>query len=174
MTENEVGRRSRIINWQDPMIGANAMKKISGMEYLSGMVSGEIPPPPIAQLIGARMVKVDSGYAVFEFKPEEYHYNPIGSVHGGVASTVLDSAMACALHSTLPTGSSFTMLELKVNFIRAISMQTGLMRCEGRVIHAGNRIATAKAEVTDENGKLYCHATSTCMIFRPENPLKQR
>lgn len=167
MVEDAAGRRSRKIIWQDPMIGASVMKKISGIEYLYGMMSGAIPPPPILQLIDARMVEVDSGHTVFEFKPEEYHYNPIGSVHGGVASTVLDSAMACALHSTLPLGASYTMLEIKVNFIRGISKETGLMRCEGRVIHAGNRIATAKAKVTDENGKLYCHATSTCMIFRP-------
>jgi uncharacterized protein (TIGR00369 family) len=169
MAENETGQRIRKITWKDPMIGANIMKGISGMEYLRGMLSGEIPPPPILQLIGARMVEVNPGHAIFEFKPDEYHYNPIGSVHGGLASTVLDSSMGCALHSMLPEGAGYTMLELKVNFIRGIKKETGRMRCEGRVIHAGNRIATAKAEVTDPNGKLYCHATSTCMIFRPES-----
>lgn len=169
MADNETGQRIREITWKDPMIGANIMKGLSGMEYMRGMLSGEIPPPPILQLIGARMVEVNSGHAVFEFKPDECHYNPIGSVHGGIASTVQDSAMGCALHSTLPVGTGYTMLELKVNFIRGISKETGLMRCEGTVIHAGNRIATAKAEVTDQNGKLYCHATSTCMIFRPES-----
>lgn len=169
MAEDAAGRRSRKITWEDPMVGADAMKKSSGIEYLHAMMSGEIPPPPILQLINARMVEVNSGHTVFEFKPDEYHYNPIGSVHGGLASTVLDSAMGCALHSTLPVGAGYTMLELKVNFIRGISKETGLMRCEGTVIHTGNRIATAKAEVTDQNGKLYCHATSTCMIFRPES-----
>ncbi len=173
MTKNEASRRSRKIIWEDPMIGVNAMKNLSGIEYLRGMVSGEIPPPPILRLIGAHMIEVNAGQAIFEFQPDEYHYNPIGSVHGGVASTLLDSAMACALHSTLPIGSGYTMIELKVNFIRGISKDTGLMRCEGSVIHAGNRIATAKAELTDETGKLYCHASSTCMIFRPQSQMRQ-
>lgn len=108
---------------------------------------------------------------MFACEPAEYHYNPIGTVHGGLASTLLDSAMGCAVHSTLPAGAGYTTLELKVNMLRPIAVSTGRLLCEGRTVHVGGRVATAEGRLTDEAGKLYAHATTTCMLFRsPEKP----
>jgi uncharacterized protein (TIGR00369 family) len=111
-------------------------------------------------------VEVEEGRVVFEVEPAEYHYNPIGAVHGGLACTLADSAMGCAVHSTLPAGVGYTTVEIKTNLLRPISVRTGTLRCEGTTIHVGGRIATAEARLTDAAGKLYAHATTTCMIFR--------
>ena len=159
------GGRSRTVTWQDPFILANLGGKASGLELLQRMVRGELPPPPIAELLGFRLVEVASGKAVFEFEPAEYHYNPIGVVHGGVAGTLLDSAMGCSVHATLPPKTAYTTLEFKINLVRAITMNTGTMRAEGRVVHGGKRAATAEGRVIDRDGKLYAHGTTTCMIF---------
>ena len=104
--------------------------------------------------------------AVFAVEPAEYHYNPIGVVHGGVAATLLDSAMGCAVHSALPAGAGYTSLEIKVNFVRPLTAETGRVRCEAKLIHLGGRTATAEGRVVDEAGKLYAHGTTTCLIFR--------
>lgn len=160
-------QRKRTVSWHDPMVGANAARTMSGLDYLRAIETGEIPPPPIAQLLGFNLKRVDSGHAVFELKPAEYHYNPIGMVHGGVASTVLDSAMGCAVHSTLPAGTGYSTVELKVNFIRPLNAETGTLHCEASVIHTGGRIATAEGKLVDKDGKLYAHGTTTCIIFRP-------
>ncbi|MBC8075392.1 MAG: PaaI family thioesterase, partial [Chloroflexales bacterium] len=106
--------------------------------------------------------------------PAEYHYNPIGSVHGGVAATLCDSAMACAIHTTLPAGVGYTTLELKVNFVRPITVQTGRVTCEGTLIHMGGRVATAEARLTDASGALYAHATTTCLVLRPTSNEEKR
>jgi uncharacterized protein (TIGR00369 family) len=113
-----------------------------------------------------QIAELSEGRAVFTVEPAEYHYNPIGVVHGGLAATLLDSAMGCAVHSTLPAGVGYTTLEIKVNYIRAMTAETGLVRCEAQVIHVGGRTATAEGRVIDSSGKLYAHATTTCMIFR--------
>ena len=170
MPENQhnIPQRVRTVSWNDPMVGAAAARNMSGFDYLRAIETGEIPPPPIAKLLGFRLKLVDRGQAVFELEPAEYHYNPIGMVHGGVASTVLDSAMGCAVHSTLPAGTGYSTVELKVNFIRPLSTQTGKVLCEATVIHTGGRIATAEGKLIDRDGKLYAHATTTCIIFRPE------
>jgi len=109
---------------------------------------------------------VSEGRAVFLVEPSEYHYNPIGVVHGGLAATLLDSAMGCTVHSTLPVGASYTTLEIKVNYIRPMSAETGLVRCEANIIHAGGRTAIAEGKIIDTKGKLYAHGTTTCLIFR--------
>jgi uncharacterized protein (TIGR00369 family) len=132
------------------------------------MVAGEVPPPPVAQLLGMGIAEIEVGRVVFTMNPAEYHYNPIGTVHGGVISTLCDSAMGCAIQSTLPAGVGYTTVELKVNFLRPLLVTSGTVRCEGRTIHVGGRIATAEARVVDAEGRLYAHATTTCMIFRPE------
>jgi uncharacterized protein (TIGR00369 family) len=113
-----------------------------------------------------KLDEVSEGHAVFTVEPDEYHYNPIGVVHGGLAATLLDSAMGCAVHSALPAGAGYTTLEVKINFVRAISADTGLIRGEGKLIHLGVRTATAEGRVLDSAGKLYAHGTTTCMIFR--------
>lgn len=114
-----------------------------------------------------RISELSEGRAVFVVEPAEYHYNPIGVVHGGVAATLLDSAMGCAVHSTLPVGASYTTLEIKVNYIRPMTADTGLVRCEATIIHLGVRTATAEGKVVDQKGKLYAHGTTTCIIFGP-------
>jgi uncharacterized protein (TIGR00369 family) len=158
--------RTRTIAWEDPHALAKSAAGLSGMEYLQKIISGEFPPPPIGVLMNFRIAELSEGRAVFVVEPAEYHYNPIGVVHGGVAATLLDSAMGCAVHSTLPAGASYTTLEIKVNFIRAMSSETGLVRCEANAIHTGGRTATAEGRIVDEQGKLYAHGTTTCIIFR--------
>ena len=137
--------RKLTMTWDDPMTGAQAAKTMSGLDYLRAIVTGELPHPPISRILGFKLDAVDTGHAVFVLEPAEYHYNPIGMVHGGVASTVLDSAMGCAVHSTLPAGTGYSTVELKINFIRPLSTGTGWVRCEAAVIHTGGRIATAEA-----------------------------
>ena len=119
----------------------------------------------MCELLGFRLVEVEDGRAVFEGHPDFQHYNPFGVVHGGLAATMLDSALGCAVHSTLPAGDGFTTLELKVNLVRAISKDTGLLRAEARILHRGRTVATGDADLKDAAGKLYAHASTTCMIF---------
>jgi uncharacterized protein (TIGR00369 family) len=160
--------RTRCIEWDDPMIGARRGMEMSGIEYMRAITSGEIPRPPIAWSLDFVLAEVEEGRAVFTLTPSEFHYNPIGVVHGGVAATLLDSAMGCAVHSLLPPGVGYTTLELKVNFLRALTRDTGPVRAEAKVLHAGSRTALADAQLVDSRGKLLAHATSTCLILRPE------
>jgi uncharacterized protein (TIGR00369 family) len=164
---SEDERRTRTVSWEDPATGARAATQMSGLEYLRAIRDGELPPAPIADLMGFRPVEVEEGRVVFEVEPAEFHYNPIGTVHGGLACTLADSAMGCAVHSTLPAGVGYTTMEIKVNLLRRITAGTGRMLCEGKTIHVGGRVALAEARLTDEAGRLYAHATTTCMVFRP-------
>jgi uncharacterized protein (TIGR00369 family) len=132
---------------------------------LRRMAAGELPGPPIAQLVGFDLEAVEEGLARFAIAPGEQHYNPIGSVHGGVYATLLDSAAGCAVHSTLPAGVGYTSLDLQVKFLRAMTSRTGRAVCEGRVVHRGSRMALAEATLVDGDGKLLATATSSCMIF---------
>lgn len=167
---DEQGARTRTVTWQDPLISASVAPTLSGLDYLRAMARGELPPPPIMSLMNIAIGEIEQGRVVFTVEPAEYHYNPIGMVHGGLACTLCDSAMGCAVHTMLPAGVGYTTLELKVNFIRPLTRETGLVRCEGTVIHAGSRSATAEARLYDAAGTLYGHATTTCMIFRPPTP----
>lgn len=157
--------RSRTITWADPRPSAVQALKMSGLEALLAYTNGTLPQPPISILMDMGFEEVEHGRIVFTGTPAEYHYNPIGTVHGGFAATLLDSALGCAVHSTLPAGVGYTTLELHVNYIRAITAETGILRCEGKVIHAGKQMATAEAKLTDVNGKLYAHGSTTCLIF---------
>jgi uncharacterized protein (TIGR00369 family) len=157
--------RSHTFTWQDPLATAGHGLKLSGLAFLQALVSGRIPKPPIAEALGFTLAEVSEGLAVFTVEPAEFHYNPIGVVHGGLAATLLDSAMACSVQTTLPTGKLYTTLELKVNLVRPITMKTGLLRAEGRLIHGGSRVATAEGRLVDLTGRLYAHGTTTCMIF---------
>ena len=148
------------------MISAARARGMSGLDFLRAIAIGEIPPPPISRLMNFRLMEVDEGRAVFEGEPGEYHYNPIGVVHAGLAMTMLDSALGCAVQSTLPLGAGYTTLETKVNLVRAITGTTGPLRCEGMVVHVGRSTATAEGQVTDAAGRLYAHGTSTCLIIR--------
>ena len=157
--------RVRTVSWADPLASAKTGAAMAGIDYLRSVAAGGLPPPPFALLLDMKWESVSEGIAVFSILPQEFHYNPIGVVHGGVAMTLCDSAIGCAVHSLLAAGQAYTSLETKVNFVRPITREAGRVRCEGKVIHAGRRIATGEARVTDEAGKLYAHAVSTCMIL---------
>ena len=165
MTEKD-SERTRTVTWADPRPLGAAGRGLSGLEFLQKIVSGELSPPPLAVLMNFALVELHEGRATFAVEPAEYHYNPIGVVHGGLAATLLDSAMGCAVHSTLPAGAGYTTLEIKVNFVRAITADTGRVVAEAKLIHLGGRTATAEGRVIDEAGKLYAHATTTCLILR--------
>jgi uncharacterized protein (TIGR00369 family) len=147
------------------MIVASQAGKMSGLEFLGKIVSGELPPPPIAVVLGFRLAKAEKGFAVFEFEPAEFHYNPIGVVHGAMAGMLLDSTMGCSVQTTLPAGMGYTTLEFKVNLVRPITLKAGRMRAEGRLIHAGSRTATAEGRLIDDGDKVYAHGSTTCLIF---------
>jgi uncharacterized protein (TIGR00369 family) len=158
--------RDLSISWQDPVASAARAAGMSGLEALRAIMAGELPPPPIALLLGMEPIEVAEGRAVFAAQPDERHYNPIGVVHGGLAATLLDSAMGCAVQTTLPAGDAYTTLELKVNFTRPITRETGRVVCHGEVVHRGGRVATAEGRVIAERtGKLLAHGTSTCLIL---------
>lgn len=141
---------------------------MTGLELLRAIAAGEAPGAPIAELMGFEPVEAEEGRVVFACVPEHRHYNPIGTVHGGLAATLLDSAMGCAVHTTLPAGVGYTTLELKVNFTRPITSETGRVLCEGSVVHRGGRVATAEGRVVAEgSGKLLAHGTTTCLIVSP-------
>jgi len=160
-------KRSRIVSWEDPFLVMQAAPGKTGLELLKDVFEGKLPPPPITQTLGFIGVSVEEGKAIFEGEPDESVYNPIGVVHGGYAMTLLDSAMGCAVHSTLSAGERYTTLEVKTNFVRPITLDTGRVRCEGKVIHRGATVATAEAKlVVASNGKLLAHATTTCLIVR--------
>jgi uncharacterized protein (TIGR00369 family) len=165
MTVEKENGRSRTYTWQDPAPTAEAARQKSGLEFFGEMISGRLTQPPIAKTLDFQLTQAEEGTAVFEIDCSEFHYNPLGAVHGGVIATVLDSAMSCAVHTLLPAGSGYTTVEMKVNFVRPILADTGPLRCVGSVVHGGRRIATAEGKLVDTNGKLYAHGTTTCFIF---------
>jgi uncharacterized protein (TIGR00369 family) len=144
---------------------AEVAKSLSGLDFLKGIVEGRLPSPPMAALLDFEIVEVDKGFAAFRGRPSFHHCNPMGSVHGGYAATLLDSCMGCAVHSTLEAGEGQTTLEMKINLVRAISDQTGEVRAEGRLLSRGRRIGTAEGRLLDAQGRLLAHGTTTCMIF---------
>ncbi len=160
--------RTRTVTWSDPQAIAQTSRTMSGVDFLRAVVRGEVDGPPIALLLGMEIDEVDEGRVVFSIEPKEYHYNPSATVHGGLVATLCDSAMTCAVYASLPAGVATTTVELKVNFVRPVVEATGKLRCEGKVTHAGGRIATAESRLTDAAGALYAHATTTCLIMRPD------
>jgi uncharacterized protein (TIGR00369 family) len=158
--------RSRTLVWQDPVPTAAAGATMSGMEYMEALVAGEMPPPPIAVTMRMGPIELGEGRAVFAGEPGEEHYNPIGVVHGGYAATLLDSALGCAVHTTLPAGVAYTSLGLEAKYVRPITRDTGRVLCEANVVYRGRRQATAEANLTAaDSGKLLAHGVATCMII---------
>ena len=157
--------RTRTYSWEDPFALRDTMADRSGLELMQMMARGELPPPPIAKTLGFRLVEAERGHAVFECEPAEYHYNPIGIVHAGLAMTLMDSSMGCALVTTFEEPAGWTTLEVKSNFTRAITAETGLLRCIGTVVHPGRTVATTEARLEDAAGKLYAHGTSTILVL---------
>jgi uncharacterized protein (TIGR00369 family) len=141
------------------------MKEISGLEFLTRIIDGRLPRPPITETLGFALTQVAPGFALFTMTPQFRHYNPIGTVHGGVAATLLDSCMSCAVQTTMQAGTCYTTLEIKVNMVRPITETTGLIRAEGRSLHTGRRSATAEGKILDANGALLAHGTTTCIVF---------
>jgi uncharacterized protein (TIGR00369 family) len=140
---------------------------LNGMDMLNAMLDGRLPPPHIGRTLDFTLVRVGFGEAIFQGRPGRAHYNPLGSVHGGWFATLLDSALGCAVHTTLPAGKGYTTLELKLNIVRALGDRVPLVRAEGRVVHGGKQVATAEARLVGHDGKLYAHGSTTCLIFDP-------
>jgi uncharacterized protein (TIGR00369 family) len=162
---NPDNRRTRLVSWHDPSVTASAFVELCGLEFLQRIAVGDLPPPPISQSLNFFLTEVGQGLAVFTVMPEEYHYNPIGTVHGGLAATLIDSALSCAVQTLLPAGKGYTIVELKLNYIRPLTQRTSLIRSIGTVIHQGRLIATAEAKVIDEQDKLVAHDVGTCLIY---------
>jgi uncharacterized protein (TIGR00369 family) len=160
--------RTRTFTWDDPMPALKALGSEPGLVYLQQVVAGVHPAPPIAHLMNLRLASVERGRVVFETTPAEYHYNPLGIVHGGLAATLLDSAMGCAVHSCLDGGDRYTTLELKINYLKALTLETGPVRGIATIVHISRSVALAEARVVDRDDTIYAHATSTCLIKRRE------
>ena len=139
---------------------------LTGLEYMRQFMTGEREPSGMGRLMNMQLVEVDEGRAVFTVEPDERHYNGLGIAHGGLAATLLDSALGCAINTMLPAGKVFTTLEMKINYVRPLTAETGEVRCEARVIHVGGRVGSAEGRIVDARGKLYAHGTATCMLFR--------
>ena len=147
------------------VVAPEVLRSHDGLSFLKGIIDGTLPNPPISEVLGFHLTEVENGRAVFEALPEFRHYNPIGTVHAGFTATLLDSALGCAIFSTLAKGDAWTTLELKLNLVRPLTEDTGPVRAEGRIVHRGRTVATSEGDVKDRAGKLYAHATTTCMIF---------
>jgi uncharacterized protein (TIGR00369 family) len=159
--------RHREITWEDPMVSAALALDLSGLDYLRAIADGRIAPPPIALLLGMGIVDVQPGRVTFSLEVGEHLYNPIGSVHGGVFCTLLDSAMGCAAHSVLDRGQAYSTLELKANLVKALTVKTPSVVATGQVISSGRRVITASGQITGPDGTLYAHGTTTCLVTEP-------
>jgi uncharacterized protein (TIGR00369 family) len=158
--------RTRTFSWQDPAATAAEGLAMPGLEYIRAITDGTLPPPPIAELHGFEIVAAEEGRAVFALHPAEWMYNPIGMVHGGIAATILDSCMGCAVHTTLAAGVGYTTTDLQVRYIRAMGSETGRVLAEGHVVHRGRRTATAEGRVfVESDEKLIAHGSTGCVIF---------
>jgi uncharacterized protein (TIGR00369 family) len=138
---------------------------VSGLGMLRGMLAGEIPRPPMSETLDFILVHVEPGLAIFQGHPRLAHYNPLGTVHGGWFATLLDSALGCAVQTTLPAGKAYTTMEFKVHLVRPLTEAVAVVRAEGRIVHAGRQVATAEARLVGPDGKLYAHGTTTCLVF---------
>jgi uncharacterized protein (TIGR00369 family) len=157
--------RSRTVTWHEPGTSTTKGMTMAGVEYLRAIASGELPQPPIAGLMRFEMVSADPGRVVFTCEPDESAYNPIGAVHGGLVCTLLDSVTGCAIHSTLPQGKGYTSVEIKVNYLKAVRLSSGVLTATGTVVKSGSRVGFAEGVVTDAGGAVVATATSTLLVF---------
>lgn len=165
MTQTQQAERSRTFTWTDPTIGLAHLGRVSGLELLHAIIAGELPTPPVLQMIRVERMEVREGEVTVLMAPQEFHYNPLGTVHGGVLATVMDTAAGCAVHSTLPAGRGYTSLDLNTRFLRPVTVGSGMLRCTGAVLSSGRSTALAESRLEDESGRLMAHATSTCLLF---------
>ncbi|KRE93612.1 aromatic compound degradation protein PaaI [Nocardioides sp. Soil774] len=170
MTQTEASTfatESRTFSWATPgQVDLARLLELDGLQQLQAMRDGELPAPPIMQTLGFTDLRPEAGRVVVEMPAAGFHYNPLGTVHGGVISTLLDTAAACAVHTTLAVGEVYTSVDLTVKFLRPVTVESGLLSCEGTVIQRGRRTALGQAQLTDGAGRLVAHATSTCLIMR--------
>jgi len=158
--------RTRTFSWADPLITAQAAGELSGLEAIQAIMDGALPAPPIASLLDFEITHVERGRVVFALRPAEWMYNPIGSVHGGIAATILDSSLGCAVHTTLDAGVRYTTSDLQVRYVRAIGAETGRVLAESNVVHTGRRLATAEGRLyVEASGQLLAHASTSCLIL---------
>lgn len=157
--------RQRTFEWDDPIPGALDARDMAGLDYFQAMNEGRLPLPPLLHTLDFKVDRIEKGAAVFSFEPKGFHYNPIGTVHGGMISAILDSAMGCTIHSMLPAGTVYTTLELKVNFLKAVTINTGELRAVGKVFYSGSRTSLVEAQLFDKNNIIYAHGVSTCIIM---------
>jgi uncharacterized protein (TIGR00369 family) len=160
--------RQRTFSWADPAEIAAAGAGLSGADFLAAVTEGRIPPPPVTRALDFDGISFGEGRAAFALTPREFHYNPLGTVHGGVVATLLDSACGCAVHTMLPAGVFYTSLDLSVKFLRPVTIESGPITAEGTVVHLGRRTALAEGRITDAAGKVYVTATSSCLVIRPD------
>lgn len=160
--------RTRTFEWEDPLQAARSAAGMSGLELMRAIADGSLPPPPVAQMLGMRILEAEDGRALFGLEPQEWMYNPIGSVHGGIAATILDSCMGCAVHTTLPEGIGYTTADLQVRYTRSMRAGEGLVLAEGTVVHRGSRTATAEGRLflAADGSTLFAHASTGCVILR--------
>ncbi|HKS99755.1 MAG TPA: PaaI family thioesterase [Rugosimonospora sp.] len=165
MQKTQDGTRSRTFTWTDPAGTAALLGRRSGLELLRAMMAGEVPRPPVMEMLGVERIEVDEGRVTVVITPQEFHYNPLGTVHGGVLATLLDTAASCSVHAALPAGTGYTTLDLSTKFVRPVTVGSGQLRCVGGVLSMGRRTALAEARLLDSAGRLAAHATASCMLF---------
>ncbi len=163
-------QRQTTVQWRDPAPALAALPELSGIEFMKKIADGELPGAPIASHFSMDVIEVGPGAITFRCTPDASHYNPIGTVHGGLVCTLLDSALGCAAHTTLPAGMGYTSIEIKVNYLRPVSAGNGALTCRGRVTKPGRRVTFAEGEVVDSEGKVVATATGSLLIF----PLPER
>ena len=169
MSTNTSAERSETFSWMDPAIALEQLPRLSGLGYLSGLRDGSIPPPPIASLMKFDLVEAKHGHVEFECQPGEAHYNPLGMVHGGLACTLLDTALGCAAHTTLAAGLGYTSIDLAVKYLRPVTLRKGALRADGSVVKAGSRLIFTEGRLSTADGELLATATSTLLVF-PHHP----
>ncbi len=157
--------RERVVRWSDPLSLARASRSMGGRAFLEALQREDLPPPPFSQLVRFRFEEIGDGEVRCALEPDESQYNPHGSVHGGIVATVLDTVMGCAVHSRLPVGRGYTTLEIKVNYVRAVTIAAGTLHATGRLLHLGRQTAVADGRIVDAGGRLYAHSSTTCLVF---------
>lgn len=159
--------RTRQVTWHDPVPPLASLRTMPGLEFLQGMIDGTVPPPPIAASLGFTIVSVAPGRAEFQLEPQEYHFNPLGLVHGGVLCTLLDTVVGCAVHTTLESGWGYTSIDINVTYLRPVTMTTGTLTGVGTLTKGGRRVSFAAGEIRDAAGALIASATSSMLMFEP-------
>lgn len=165
MNDTAKPARTRSYDWDDPMVSAGRVGAMSGLEFMQAIRDGTLPAAPLAATLDMRIDAVEEGRVTFSIEPQEFHYNPIGMVHGGIAATLIDSATGCAVHTTCKRGEAYTTVNLNVDFMKAISHTAGAIRCAGEVVRRGGRVAIADGRVEDADGTVYARGSATCLIF---------